>query len=399
MLNITKDQAKSQINNFWGYLDELAEKNPDEYKKLISEQMKKGFESHSTPKDESVPEEKEIKVRPLLCLRFKVLQIHKHKEKDDSIKIHDGSVNMKELPKILFSFEFQSSSYQEKILVEPKIYLNIVYSDKFKEPTDENGRELKNPRDENYWKFIPTEFRYNGKKLSMSSNLKCNFYDVVVHSIVVEKMLSSEEMKKSILAYMVRKFSVFISDKYKLWVDNVKILKDKNYKSLKPVPQIFKLNNQTKSANSVPGKSNPPAKNFLEENKIKVPAKSENFPHTSTFYNIDKKKEPENKKILIEEVGDKKNIEIKKKVVSKTEMEVKFDFSAFDGITLKDIDLQISEKSVKLHLEDEERFIKGKDYDPVEMDFDFLVDPDECTAKFNKINKTLAVILYRKINS
>ena len=40
-LDLNNTEAKTQINNFWNYLDELAAKNPEEYKKFIQAQMKK----------------------------------------------------------------------------------------------------------------------------------------------------------------------------------------------------------------------------------------------------------------------------------------------------------------------------------------------------------------------
>ena len=42
-LDLNNTEAKTQINNFWNYLDELAAKNPEEYKKFIQAQMKKGL--------------------------------------------------------------------------------------------------------------------------------------------------------------------------------------------------------------------------------------------------------------------------------------------------------------------------------------------------------------------
>ena len=42
-LDLNNTEAKTQINNFWNYLDDLAAKNPEEYKKFIQAQMKKGL--------------------------------------------------------------------------------------------------------------------------------------------------------------------------------------------------------------------------------------------------------------------------------------------------------------------------------------------------------------------
>ena len=42
-LDLNNTEAKTQINNFWNYLDELAAKNPEEYKKFIKAQMQKVY--------------------------------------------------------------------------------------------------------------------------------------------------------------------------------------------------------------------------------------------------------------------------------------------------------------------------------------------------------------------
>jgi hypothetical protein len=60
------------------------------------------------------------------------------------------------------------------------------------------------------------------------------------------------------------------------------------------------------------------------------------------------------------------------------------------------LDLQISENEVKLKLEDT-IYLENEDYEPVEMKFNFSVEEDLCTAKFNKLEKHLKLVLVRKI--
>jgi hypothetical protein len=432
------NQTKTHLNNFWNYLDDLAEKNPEEYKKFISQQIQKGA---STIKEEKftgdnltnkMPEK--IKVSSFLALRFKVLEVFQdEKISDDKVKIfEDNKKEINEVPKILFSFEFQSESYNKKIKEEPKVYLSIVHSKEFTGPTDEQGNPLKNPTDDSQWKYIPTLFRYDGKLKSMSGK-RCDFYDVLVNSIIIDKMKSNEELKKSILAYFVRKFCIFLDGrKYKLYTDNVKIIKNKIYKSVKSIPEEFKIENKSEeltekpnsnlstnesilntissSNNTLPKTDKVISKNFLEENKIIIPNNSENYTNTSTFYNMPKDKTKINaknsktvntqeKKILIQEINTNttktiKNIYIKKNILSSNQMEVIFDFSEFDfeNISLYNFDLQISENAVLLKLENT-IYKEREDYVPVEMAFDFKVNVDNCSAKLNKLEKKLKVIL------
>jgi hypothetical protein len=74
---------------------------------------------------------------------------------------------------------------------------------------------------------------------------------------------------------------------------------------------------------------------------------------------------------------------------------VKFDFSEFENIIMDIIDLQISTNEIKLKLENNE-LIEYKDYQPIEMKFDFMVDVDSCKASFNKKDSCLNLILVRK---
>jgi len=444
MLNLNDDQAKIQINNFWNYLDELSDKNPEEYQKFISQQMKKGVENIKHEKEEKIKNQEYIlKPNIYLSLRFKILSILKHDNTIDNenIKINGNNKNeISEVPKILFSYEFQSSAFSSKILDQPKVYLNILHSKDYKKPTDDKGIELcdKDVNDDNKWKYIPTQFRYNGKKSSMSGK-RCDFYDVIINSLVIKKLNSSEELKSSIFAYVVRKFSIFLDNKYKLFTENVKILNTKKYKSLKSIPEDFKIGSDLPTLpeeerkiekNNI--KSNIPSthsKNFHEENKIIIPKVSENYPGTSSFYNIPRSANPDSivgcdkpipgifnpgkqnnipqkvqektqpKKILIQEIpiNEKQKIliPIKKYIISDSQMEVRFDFSEFEGITMEKLDLQISENEIKLKFENT-NYIENEDYEPIDMKFNFSVDTDSCSAKFNKLDKHLKLVLKKK---
>jgi hypothetical protein len=415
-LNISDDQAKSQINNFWSYLDELAEKNPEEYQKFISQQLKTGLQNnqHLVNKDnkdnsnntQQPAIDKAIKVTPYISLRYKLSKIKEGLpvNKNDKIKIHERQ-SINEIPKILFSYDFQSQAFGKEVIEDPKIYLNIVCSDKYFLPVDEHNQQLKNPQDDSTWKYIPTQFRYNGKKSSMSGHT-VEFYDVVIHSIIADKMKKSDEMLKSILAYISRKFSMYLENKYELFFKNVKILQ-KKYKSTKPTPDDFFLDKEkvAEVRQPVTNKEEPIiSKNFmdLEENKIKIPNKSENFTNTNTFYNLPKetankktKKQEPVKKILIEEIKKLKKIPIKKTILSPNEMEVKFDLSEFDEYELEtvDFDLLISKDAIKLNIEQLER---GIDYEPIDMALNFNLDIVRMeTAVFDKINKALKLILIK----
>lgn len=90
------NQIKTQINNLWSYLDELAETNPEEYKKFLAQQFKRGLDQKEEEKKIQAQEESDklYQVTPFVCLRYKVLTILEDqftsKKKDDfDIKIFD----------------------------------------------------------------------------------------------------------------------------------------------------------------------------------------------------------------------------------------------------------------------------------------------------------------------
>ena len=456
-LDLNNTEAKAQINNFWNYLDELASKNPEEYKKFIKAQMEKGLSMAESIKKEKEKEneinkenknknndqilseiyskniltQKEFKVFPFMCIEFKPTKIIKqnfdidndennnsNKDNINDIILRDVNTNIqnevKEIKNIIFKNKFLDSAYQSPVIQDRKIYLNIVYSDEFYPPTDDKGNFLKKEEiyDEKNWKYIPTEFKYDGKKNSMTGT-RCDFFDVIINKTIIDKIKQNNNLCMNILDYITRKFVIFSSDKFKLFTGSVKILENKIYKGIEAKPTIFKSKLETDKKIINPQKNlneNIKKKDEIiissqakyEENKqneeafIKEsnPEKQED----SSLPELKIKSEPENnKKVVIEEVGAefKQIIPMKRKIISETEMEVKFFFDEFEYLRgMKDIDLQISENGIIIHL-DNDHYIIDRNYEPIEMKFDFKVDPDKCKAKYSKKEKVLTVIICR----
>ena len=463
-LDLNNTEAKTQINNFWNYLDELAAKNPEEYKKFIKAQMQKGLSMAESIKKEqnqnnknnqnintdkilsdiyskNILTKKEFKVFPFMCLEFRPTKIIKqnfdiddinnnknNQDINNDIILRDINTNIqnevKEIKNIIFKNKFLDSVYHPPVIQDRKIYLNIVYSDEFYPPTDERGGFLKNEEiyDEKNWKYIPTEFKYDGKKDSMTGT-RCDFFDVIINKNIIDKIKQNNNLCMNILDYITRKFVIFSSDKFKLFTDSVKILENKIYKGIDAKPSIFKsklemdkkiinpqnnINSENNNKNIINKKNeiiiSSQAKyeeNKLHEEELIKESKNSNNntqKDDSSLPELKIKSEPENsKKVVIEEVGAefKQIIPMKRKIISETEMEVKFFFDEFEYLRgMKDIDLQISENGIIIHL-DNDHYIIDKNYEPIEMKFDFKVDPDKCKAKYNKKEKVLTVIISR----
>ena len=472
-LDLNNSEAKAQINNFWNYLDELASKNPEEYKKFIKAQMQKGLSMAESMKKEQAQQQsqnnpnntninpninneqilseiyskniltkKEFKVFPFMCLEFRPTKIIKknfdmdeinnsknNKDINNDIILRDINTNIqnevKEIKNIIFKNKFLDSAYQSPVIQDRKIYLNIVYSEEFYPPTDEKGNFLKKEEiyDEKNWKYIPTEFKYDGKRDSMTGT-RCDFFDVIINKNIIDKIKENNNLCMNILDYITRKFVIFSSDKFKLFTGSVKILENKIYKGIEAKPSVFKsklemdkkiinpqnnnnLDNTDKNNNKnkkdeiiISSQAKYEENKLHEEELIKESNNSNNTPQKedSSLPELKIKSEPENsKKVVIEEVGAefKQIIPMKRKIISETEMEVKFFFDEFEYLRgMKDIDLQISENGIIIHL-DNDHYIIDKNYEPIEMKFDFKVDPDKCNAKYSKKEKVLTVIICR----
>ena len=460
-LDLNNTEAKTQINNFWNYLDELAAKNPEEYKKFIQAQMKKGLSmaeeikkekenasnhSKSNTNEEKILSDiyskniltkKEFKVYPFMCLQFKPTKILKKNLEDgdkgkkldntNDIILRDINTNIqneiKEIQNITFKNVFLDCAFHSSVIQDRKIYLNIVYSEEFYPPTDEKGNFLNSEeiQDEKNWKYIPTEFKYDGKKDSFTGT-RCDFYDVIINKVIIDKIKQNNKLCINMLDYITRKFIIFSSDKFKLFTDSVKILQNKIYKGIEAKPSIFKSKLEMNKKIIIPQNTSPEKENSISK-KESIPKKNDIIIASKAKYEEDQEKKefitkseesnnkkendlPElkiknedekSKKVVIEEIGAefKQIIPMKRKILSDTEMEVKFFFDEFEYLRgMKDIDLQISENGIIIHL-DNDHYIIDRNYEPIEMKFNFKVDPDKCTAKYSKKEKVLTVIICR----
>ena len=456
-LDMNNTEAKAQINNFWNYLDELAANNPEEYKKFIQTQMQKGISMAAQAKKETnnnsttnnnnvnnnniddylneiasknILTKKEFQVFPFMCLSFKPTKIIKKNLEEDIDKPNENNNiilkdikqeiqnEIKEIDVIKFNNSFLDCAFQSPVIQDRKIYLNIIYAEDFYPPTDEKGNFLKESEisDPNNWKYIPTEFRYDGKKDSLLG-VRCDFYDVIITKIIIDKIKQNSKLCNNILDYIVRKFVIFTRDKFKLFTSSVKILKNKMYKGIDGRPPVFKsklemekkitnspieTNNESKNNNNkkddiIIASKAQYEQNQFNDNYIKQSDKNDKTENSLPELKLRPENEKDKKNVVIQEVGAefKQIIPMKRKILSENQMEVKFFFDEFEYLRgMKDIDLQISENGIIIHL-DNDHYLIDRNYEPVEMKFDFKVDPDKCTAKYSKKEKTLTVIIYR----
>ena len=451
----------------WNHLDKLAEENPEEYKRFINTQLTNGKDmffdnknynnvnsktncnpdSLNFNKDEEMLQKiftskfnqnsgYEVKVYPYTVLRFKInklINLNTSKTNENIItsnpnnKLSQNDIN--EIPKIIFSSMFSSETKSNKaILHSPKVYLNIVYSDDFYPPINNNNKE---EGDYKKWNYIPTLFRPSGTKNSMT-NIECLIYDCVINTKVYKECNNCDRNKSQILSHIVRKFSIFINCYCELHLKNVKLLSNHKYKGTTSLPSKWLIgqsiknketattnkfeksknfnydNNENNNKNTNNSNSNL-FKEFKEENKIIIPSSSENMTNQSSFYNLPKNnKLKNNNKILIQEIKEENKTNIKshplikiisKKILNDKELEAIFKFENFsnnDNINIDTIDLQISEDEMIIKIDNKNL----SEYTPVFLSFEnkFKINNEKCKAKYNPNTKELRVVLtkYKK---
>lgn len=468
---LEKSKEMIHAEQLWKYLDDLSQNNPEEYKKFISHNIKEGAKSLNIDNNEvkvddksnnsnklnnsyqnNFTQEEEIfnklmdrhkpKITPstFMSLRFKIKSFNSEdKSSKNDIQIVDKNSNsnlLTEIPKIHFTEKFTDESFNKNVIQEPKIYLNILYSDEFYPPLNQKN-EIEDKYDK--WNYIPTRFRPRGEKRSMR-NIVCLFFECLVHSRVKQEMCKNDNIKAQLLSHIAVKFNVFISDYCQLFLKNVKMLTNHKYKSISKVPENWIINesykndvlndsinnkqNLNKNSNDANSKiqsknekNEEALKKFIQaenlKNEIKLPTYSENYPGEKTFYNPDLNNHSNNKNKVKDKNLNKNKTSVNtnkisteienqviktiklvdKKVLDSKTMSIILSFEMFDINSVEDIVLEISNKQLKLTIKN---FDLSK-YTPIFYDFNsFEIEKDKCTSEFYKKSKILIVNLIKK---
>lgn len=414
----------------WKHLDDLAENNPEEYQKFISHNIKNGLSDfgiskHSNNSNKETPNDSKNKiynedqsnlnkmfssltpkqkfiVKPFMCLRFKILKLlpenSKSKKIAEEILVREknlGSNELSEVDKIKFSFSFLDEANSDKVLQEPKIYLNIIDSEDFFPPV--NNQNLPENNTEK-WNYIPSSFRPNGEKKSMR-DIKCLFYDCIISSKVSKEISSNEKLKNQVLSYICKKFNIFLSDYCTLYMKNIKIVSNHKYKSVTSMPKIWEQEIVNKDSSLKVEPSNK-FENKIEKNKILTKKVDEeknilNILNTNSVRTNNTNNT--NTKVMITEVNNTKpKIQVKnKKKLDNNRLKINFEFLYFKTLNSNEILLEISENEIKLQYEN----MKIDAYTPVYLSLgnEIKINTENCVAYFNKEVNELIVIV-EKIN-
>ena len=170
------------MEQMWKYLDNMAESNPDEYKKLIDEQMKE-MKQEVDKEKEAEKKAQTIQSEPAFCIKFLVAKKIEEKDKKSKKQKEESGIKMFDFHSSQIKESFADNQEKNDPLEEPKIYLNVVFHEKVLTPLNKN-RDLADPKNDREWMIIPMIFT-EGKKRKNIEGIECITYDVHINNCVV----------------------------------------------------------------------------------------------------------------------------------------------------------------------------------------------------------------------
>jgi hypothetical protein len=140
---IQKDpEAMRQMEGYWKMLDNMNDKDPEQYKKFIDQQMDEMKEyREEEQRDEQL--KRTINSDPYFCFSIRPARLvdQKAQEQKEDIKLFDfGSAEISE--------SFVNNKDTGKPLESHKLYLNIVYHDRILPPLRKD-KSFADPKDDN----------------------------------------------------------------------------------------------------------------------------------------------------------------------------------------------------------------------------------------------------------
>eukprot|EP00347_Sterkiella_histriomuscorum_P009421 403341278 len=380
----------NQVSGFWKFLDNLQQSSPEEYKKFIDEQMTEMKTEISKEKDEEVKKQT-ITSNPGFCMKALVAKRvdqtqQKDQKKDQGIKLFDNydDNQIKE--------SFLDNDEKGDPLEEPKLFLNIVYSDQVLPPLNKQS-DLADQDNDRDWQIIPIAFNGPFTRQSLDG-LECIHYDAHMNTCVVGKMKQGDRPFRALMNYVIAKFQQLLKDQFIIHKKSVKFLKKKKYKdykgteSQKVYPFLLPKEADLKQFQDVKKKLKKEQdlqKMQQEAQKVQMPTVAQTLTSQEDISSSIKIPGAPSQSVI--EQGKKKPmiIEVIGKTIpnstwEETESQVTIIFNVEEEISARDIDVDVSENEITLN---------SKNYEYKSQFKGYSVDPASVKAKFNKSKKTL----------
>lgn len=215
----------NQMSGFWKQLDEMHSSDEKGYREFV-EKQKVEFDKEQ----EKVNKERELKRivegQPICSIKILVAKIvvkSENKNLSDTIKLFD----FEQTSEIKDSF-LENEDHGEP-LDQPKLYLNVVYSDKVIGPLLKD-RELADPKDDKTWAVIPISFGQNKERWS-GAGKKCIHIDAYVNTCIYDQFKKGAQKIGALTNYIIERFQNVLKDHYIFHKKAIKIIKGKKYRA------------------------------------------------------------------------------------------------------------------------------------------------------------------------
>ena len=224
--NLPSGVSPKQMEDMWKMLDDMAQNDPTEYKKLIDEQMTEM--KSEIGKEKEVEEKKQtIQSEAAFCTKMRVAKIVEEKDRKKKAKEGEG-IKLFDFAGSQIKESFAESQEKAEPLEEPIIYLNVVYHDSVVPPLDK-GRDIADPKNDREWLIIPMVFSAPKERKNIEGK-RVLTYDCHINTVVLLRMKEEARAMRSITNYMILKFQEHVEDEFVIHKKSIKYIKKRRYK-------------------------------------------------------------------------------------------------------------------------------------------------------------------------
>ncbi|CAD8193025.1 unnamed protein product [Paramecium octaurelia] len=361
---------QSQAQHIWKMLDDMAASDPQAYKQFVEKNIQAGMEEMKTEKQQKI---EELSIVPQFAYSMKIWG-----------NLLKQSINELESKLLLKQNELKQENFQfDKLEKRTKFYINLLHHDRVMGAFDKND----NPTDiPSQYNLIPLSISDVQIGKSASFNTQVYYYDIVINTDVFKKI--NRQILQSIIIDTLQKRIegdknpakfTFFKAHYKFEIPSLKII-NKQYKYCGPKKQLkLLLEPQADKEGRRFPKTQNPVENKIEQN---LSFTRQQGPLDNLILNAQNQtQQGPQKKVLIEEIDTKNEVEKYQVVHEKDKIIITINVNVEN---FQDIDLNISSKGLKLTTVMNEK---------IELDFGCLVDDEHPSAKWNKKQKQLKIVV------
>ncbi|CAD8211474.1 unnamed protein product [Paramecium octaurelia] len=360
---------QSQAQHIWKMLDDMAASDPQAYKQFVEKNIQAGMEEMKIEKQQKI---EELSIVPQFAYSMKIWG-----------NLLKQTINELESKLLLKQNELKQENFQfDKLEKRTKFYINLLHHERVLGAFDKNDTPTDNPAQFN---LIPLSISDVQIGKSTSFNTQVYYYDIVINTDVFKKI--NRQILQSIIIDTLQKRIeldknpvkfVYFKAFYKFEIPSLKII-NKQYKYCGPKKPLKML---LEPQADKEGRRTPQVQNPRENIQQNLSFTRQNDSLNDLILNAQnqtQKKAPN--KVLIEEIDTKNEVEKYQVVHEKDKILITINVNVEN---FQDIDLNISSQGLKLTTIMDEK---------IELDFGCQVDDEHPSAKWNKKQKQLKIVV------